>query len=46
LEFKNDDGGTGASPVQPDEDARRSIVFCFGKDYFFGLKLSDAEFMQ
>jgi hypothetical protein len=34
----------------PGEDARRSIgFFCgsfFGDAYFFGLKSSDAEFMQ
>jgi hypothetical protein len=39
--------GRAVSPVQPGEDARRSIVFCFcGIAYFFGWKSRDAEFMQ
>ncbi len=36
----------GASPVQPGDDARCSIGSFLGDSYFFGLKSSDAEFMQ
>jgi hypothetical protein len=39
--------GRAFSPVQPGDDAWRSIVFCFCEIvYFFGLKSRDAEFMQ
>jgi hypothetical protein len=38
--------GRAPWPVQPGEDARRSIVSFFWDVYFFGLKSRDAEFMQ
>ena len=38
--------GRAPRPSSRTKTPGASIVFCFGEDYFLGLKSSDAEFMQ